>query len=93
MKTRDKVKAINAKIRPQFHESPQGKLMFGIVASAIEDAFIRSVNHDNAAGRASRNAMRYLQSGMVHASLANVDAEWIRDMIERAGFKVRGVKV
>ncbi len=72
-------RAICKKIKYQFPDSPEGKLMFGIVQSAIHD--LMTANH-------RRSAILYLTSDIPHAEIAGVNAKWIRDQLRKVGEKL-----
>ena len=60
------------KIRSQFPTIPEGQLMCATINGAIVD--LSSTKYRLA-------AIRYLQGDMVHAGMAGVDANWIRDVL------------
>lgn len=79
---KDRIKAIAWKIRPQFLEKPEGKFMFAIVERALADIGDFKCLAD------VRSACRYLNNDLIHAELAGVDPQWIREVISRAGIKL-----
>ena len=60
------------KIRSQFPAIPEGQLMGAIINGAIVD--LSSTKY-------RLEAIRYLQGNMIHAEMAGVDADWIRDVL------------
>lgn len=74
-------KLIARKIRPQFGQSAEEKLMFAIFEQALKDAFCSPNSNVNVGDTAS--AQRYLACDMFHARACGVDPEWIRRVIER----------
>ncbi len=77
MEIRKKAKDVEKEIRYQFNRSPEGALMFEVVAQAIRERF-GSLHH-------WRDAKQYLQGTMYHAQLAGVDPEWVRHKIKQEG--------
>ncbi len=65
-------KAALMRIKPQFPKSPEGSLMYEIIAQAIMDLFDK---------KEARNARRYLTNEMPHAELCGVKSEWITNTL------------
>ncbi len=60
------------RIRPQFPKSPEGSLMYEIIAQTIMDLFDK---------KEARNAREYLTNEMPHAELCGVKSEWITNTL------------
>jgi len=71
------------KISYAFPKSPTGRLMFAIISKAIVDAYDHPVPKQDV-----RTAHRYLSGEMPHASLCNIDSDWIRLVIRKAGLTI-----
>jgi len=66
------------KIRTQFGDTPEHKLMFAIVEQAIKDLSSKSIE-------VSRSAERHIKNEIPHAELCGVDSEWIRLVLKKCG--------
>lgn len=80
-------KLISKKIKPQFVDSADGRLMHAIVEQALLDASRVIIpdprgKHKKMEGE-KISAMYYLSHHMVHAEMAGVDSEWIRSIIRK----------
>ena len=60
------------KVSPQFPNTPDGRLMFVVVAQAVSDL-------QNSQNRYDAN--KYLQGRMIHAEVCGVDPQWIRNVL------------
>ena len=69
---------VKHRIKPQFPDNPGGLLMYKIVALAITDLGGDQLGNRN-------TAEHYLRSGMSHAEVAGVSAEWIMDSLVTVG--------
>lgn len=69
-------RAAIVKIGKQFPTSPDGKLMFAIVANAILDLLEKSERNE---------AIRYLRGDMWHANKCGVEPDWIRKVLTECG--------
>ena len=63
-------------IRTQFPDSPEGKLMSHIVATAITDAYSTFQPEESI-----RSASEYLKGNIPHAEIAGVDSDWIKRIL------------
>lgn len=88
-RTFDVVRAIVRKIGYQFPNCPEGRLMLGIVAVALNDLITNRQGGEHEVYR--ERAARYLQGDMWHALVAGVDPEWIRAQLKIAGIDIYGV--
>jgi hypothetical protein len=77
------------KIAQQFMRTSEGKLMCAIVRQAIMDAG----GGGGVPEMDKISAIEYLHSDMPHASLAGVDADWIRRVLAEHGVGVKPVDV
>jgi len=76
-------KAVINKIGYQFPSTPEGRLQFAVVATAIRDATLpRSKYKDEAA--------RYLRGHMPQAEICGVESEWITNTLIKAKLIERG---
>ncbi len=93
MKDIDKAKTIARKVKCQFPESPEGRLMFSIFECAMLDAY-RPINEKETPQAQAENEMirrsglKYLSEDMPHCELAGVSSEWIRRLIHESGLPV-----
>jgi hypothetical protein len=65
-------RAASKKVSSEFPKSPEGRLMFEIVALAIND--LNKVQHRH-------SAIMYLLGPMPHAEICGVDPDWIRRIL------------
>ncbi len=90
----NKAKAISKKIKPHFPVSPEGQLMYSIVACALVDSTIectdKDINKLSTNETNKRKAIAYLKSNMIHCELSGVSSEWVHRLINKAqlGFLV-----
>ena len=66
------------KIRTQFGDTPEHKLMFAIVEQAIKDLNSRVICD-------RKSAEQYLKNEIPHAELCGVDSEWVRRVLKKCG--------
>ena len=73
----DTARAINAKLRSQFPDSPDGRFMFAIVERAILDLTVASEREE---------AYIYITSPEIpHAEICEISSEWIHRLLLKAG--------
>ena len=76
-------KAALTKIQREFHPSPEGQLMFGIIAQCVKDLYgggsFRATMED------IKTARETLSGEMRPALLAGVDPERVRDILRKGG--------
>ena len=72
------VNAACKKIRHQFPKSPEGMLMFAVIATAIRDASGKT-------GIGSKQAISFLSGDMPQAELCGVNSEWITEILIKMG--------
>lgn len=75
-------------IRTQFPETPEGALMFAVIAKAVEDAIaepgVRGADRDRHTFHARRlDAVEYLTGNLPHAQAVGVDHRWIQRIFKR----------
>ncbi len=75
-------------IRTQFPETPEGALMFAVIAQAVEDATAKpqpkAQNHEQRNFQVRRlDAVEYLTGNLLHAQAAGVDPRWIQRIFKR----------
>lgn len=81
MTPKQKVRRACAKIKTQFTNSGDSRLMYEVIANAIEDAFMKLSVNRTLSNKSS--ARRYLRGEMHHAELAGVDSQWIREVLAK----------
>lgn len=81
-----KAKLIAIKIRPEFGNSQEGKLMFAVVNQAIIDFTSESKDMKKIDKDSARN---YLLGNMPHAFLCSVDPSYIRRVIKKVGIELK----
>ena len=75
---------VNKVIRIQFPKSPDGQLMYAVIASAVHDLVSNKINR-------VESALSYLKGNMPHAIACDVSANYIRSLIEQGGI-ILGLK-
>ena len=81
--TLSKARAVSKKIKFQFPETPEGRLMFAIVDCAITDS-IRDVKTQT--DKTERDAaIAYLSQTIPHCEISGVNSEWVHRIINYAG--------
>lgn len=86
--TRERAAVALKVIRTQFPETPEGALMFAVIAQAVEDATAKpqpnAQNHDRRNFQARRlDAVEYLTGNIPHAHVAGVNPRWIHRIFKR----------
>lgn len=88
--TFDVMHALINKIRCQFPDTPEARLMLAVINIALVDLI--SNRRGTEIERNRDNAARYLSGEMWHALVAGVDPEWIRLQLKTAGFNIQGAR-
>jgi len=76
-------KAVINKIGYQFPSTPEGRLQFAVVATAIRDATLPG-------SKCKDEATRYLRGHMPQAEICGVESEWITNTLIKAKLIERG---
>ncbi len=66
-------------IHEQFPKSPEGKLMFAVIAQAISD-IINDFNKQED----RIDALRYIKKDLIHAEICGIKREWVQKLICKA---------
>lgn len=70
------IKLAARKIKSQFPDVPEGKLMHAIVAGAMSDLLDKNT---------CSQALSYFKGPMIHAERAGVNPVWIRETMQKCG--------
>lgn len=77
------MRALMNKIRCQFPDTPEGRLMLAVINCALSDLLSNRTGLEVERNR--RNAAHYLAGNIWHAYISGIDAEWIHLQLRRAG--------
>ena len=76
---RRKINAAIVKIRAQFPKSPEGRVFFAIIESAISDLGNQHHRH---------SARAFLRGDMPYAEICNVNSTWIKETVIKCGLLI-----
>lgn len=74
---------IRYRIKPSFPSCPEGALACAVIMQAVEDAtgiLTKTRKRDDVI-----SAIEYLMGDMRHASIAGVDADWVKEIMRDCG--------